>query len=156
MGLVAKIEPWQCCEAELEKLWPQHWREATRQRQELPLEMNRVFYRKAARAGALITATLRSGARLVGYWTVLVGPFLHSVRRVVAHTDLVFILPEMRRGRGLRLLHDVLEAKLRTLRVSAWFAAEKAHSQRKPLFPRLGFELEELSYVKMLGGRLNG
>lgn len=148
----AQLENWVQCERELAALFPLHWQEATQRGEMLPLEMNWPLYRKACHAGALQLATLRAGRELVGYWSVMVGPHLHSKSRRVAHTDLVFIRRERRKGRGLLLLHSVLEQRLRALGVTAWFVAEKEHlANARPLYTRLGFNPEERIYVKFLG-----
>jgi len=112
--------------------------------------MNYRAYEALARSGDFIVVVLRSGGRIVGYWTLVVSPFLHSMGKRVAHTDLVFVRKEFRSRVAWKALHKKVEEILLARGVNFWFVGSKAKKPLTALLSREGFQLEEMSFVKRL------
>lgn len=80
--------------AEFAPLLDKHWREVAHY-EDLPLLPQWERYAQLAQAGALAIFTARRGGQLIGYSVHIVAPSLHySV--LIAHEDILFLLPEHR------------------------------------------------------------
>lgn len=145
----AKQESWAGALSELNGLFPLHWTEV---QSTIPLEMNYAAYRSLEAAGRLVLVTLRDGGALVGYWTCVLAPFLHSRSLRAASTDMVFIKKEARGDRAFPRLHAKMEEVLLRSGVSLWFVGEKVAKPIGAVLQRVGFVPDETVFVKRLGG----
>ena len=141
-------ESWAGAVGELGKLFPLHWEEV---KYSFPLEPNYNAYRGLEAAGALVLVTLREQDALVGYWTCVLTPSLHSRSLRAATTDMVFIKKDHRAGGAFLLLQSKMEEILRKHKVSLWFTGEKLANPIGPALLRVGFAPEERVFLKRLG-----
>ena len=145
--LRADAVKWGDVVGELSQLFPLH-------HQEVGLSdacnMNYRAYEALARSGDFVVVVLRSGGAVVGYWTLLVTPFLHSMGQRCAHTDLVFVRKDFRSRVAWKTLYSKVKEILLARGVNFWFVGSKAKKPLTALLSREGFELEELSFVKRL------
>lgn len=132
---------------ELSQLLPAHHQETGLGE---ALNMNYRAYEGLARSGGLQVVVLRRGSALVGYWTLVVSPFLHSMGHRVAHSDLIYITPAARSRVAWKILFRAVQQILLAKGVDFWFVGSKAKRPIGALLEREGFSLEELSYVKRL------
>ena len=147
--LHAKVERWEDALGEMLGLFPLHWKEVA---SPVPLDMHFSTYRKLAENGTLLLVGLRDGAKLVGYWTLIITPFLHSQSVRAAQTDLLFIHPEARGGgQGFSLLWKVAKEALLARKVGLWFVGEKLVKPLGPLLQKYGFTPHEMAYICELG-----
>lgn len=84
------------------------------------------FYGYIAKCGLLQAVLIHDGDKLVGYCslTTVPSPFNHSY--LVANADGIYVLPEYRGGRALKLIMDEIEKLARTNKANAihWHATE--------------------------------
>lgn len=132
---------------ELSQLFPLHHREVGLAD---TCAMNYRAYEALARSGDFVVVVLRVQGAIVGYWTLLVSPFLHSMGKRVAHTDLVFVREEFRSRVAWKALYNKVKEILLARGVDFWFVGSKAKKPLAALLSREGFELEEMSFVKRL------
>ena len=147
-SLEAKQESWAQSIGELNSLFPLHWEEV---QYAMPLAMNYIAYRSLEAAGTLVLVTLRDDATLVGYWTCVLSPSLHSRSLRAASTDLVFIKKGSRAGGAFSILQRKMEEILLHHKVSLWFTGEKLANPIGPALLRAGFSPEERIFLKRLG-----
>ncbi len=147
MTLRVGLERWEEAVGELSSLFPLHWEEVGLQ---VPLDINYRAYSELARSGGLLLFAVRAGDSLVGYWTMLLAPLLHSRSLRAAHTDMLFIHPEFRSGGAWRQLQQTVERELIVRGVKLWFVSDKMRKPLGLLLARSGFSPEETSYVKRL------
>lgn len=143
-----KQESWAGALAELNKLFPLHWAEV---QSTFPLEMNYAAYRNLEASGSFILVTLREDGALVGYFTCVLSPFLHSRSIRSATTDLVFIHPDHRGRDAFYDLHNKMQEVLKRSGVGLWFVGEKLAKPIGPALRHLGFSPNEMVYLKRLG-----
>lgn len=141
-------ESWAGALGELNRLFPLHWAEV---KSAFPLEMNYSAYRNLEASGSFILVTLREGSALVGYWTCVLSPFLHSRSIRSATTDLVFVQDGHRDCGAFASLHSKMEEVLLRSGVGLWFVGEKVANPIGPALRRLGFTPNEMVYLKRLG-----
>lgn len=139
---------WRDVVGELSQLFPQHFAEGIGTG--MALNINYRAYEQAERSGALLIVGLWRGDSLVGYWTLLVSPFLHSMSHRAAHTDLLYVVPAARSRVAWKTLCKAVQEILLAKGVDFWFVGSKAKRPIGALLEREGFTLEELSYVKRL------
>lgn len=116
-----------------------------------PLEMNYAMYRSLEASGLLVLVGLRRVGSLVGYWTCVTSPFLHSRSLRSASTDLVFIHPEHRKDGAFALLRQGMESVLRHKAVALWYVGEKLANPIGPALRQQGFVADQTVYLKRLG-----
>lgn len=147
MRVRVSLERWQDVVRLMVPLFHEHWEEVGLG---TALEMDYRAYSKLAASGGLLCVCVWAEARLVGYWTLLLSPFLHQRSIRAAHTDLLFVQKEFRSGATFRALFRRVEKELLTRSVELWFVGEKLRRPIGPLLTRYGFSPEEQSWVKRL------
>ena len=119
---------------------------------DIPLRPNWDAYHRAEVAGILRIYTARFMDRLVGYSIFLVTPALHYETSVQANEDVLFILPEYRKGRvGMNLIRYADES-LEREGVQVLRRHVKARHDFGPLLERMGYQLEDYMFSRRLGG----
>jgi GNAT superfamily N-acetyltransferase len=120
------------------------------------LAPDRALYDALDTAGRLRVFTVRgadaAGSHLLGYCILTVAPNPHYTAVLVAHQDVLFILPEHRQGgAGLKLLRHV-ETALRAEGVHCLAQRTKARPDLHlgPLFARLGYTEIDQVWLKRL------
>jgi hypothetical protein len=122
-----------------------------------PLDVNWPAYYGLARSGILKCFALRRGGALVGYNLFFLQPTLHSRRTVWAVNDLVYLIPEERRGwAGVRLIRGT-EQLLREAGAKVILYGSKPDLSSKrhrdsvgKLFARLGYGVFDHNWSKAL------
>lgn len=143
------VEDWSAVLPELLPLFPQHWKEVLAP---APLDMCFSAYRQMEKNGSLLLVTLRSDEKLVGYWTLMITPLLHSQTLRTAQTDLLFIQRDYREGgQGFRTLWSGTREALLSRGVKLWFVGAKLAKPLGPLLEAYGFHPQEMSYLCRLG-----
>lgn len=74
------------------------WQEVGRLKDQYPLEPNWELYQILEDSGNLRIFTARDSGTLVGYFTVISSPSLHSKGKMVASNDVIFLHPNYRKG----------------------------------------------------------
>lgn len=141
------------------EMWPlllRNWRETGVDQDTVPLEPNVALYQAIEGAGNMLLLAARVDGVLVGYACYFIMPSLHHPLRV-AQSDVVYLLPEYRRGSaGLRLLRAVERAlaargvDVVSTGVKAFFANAQGRGQ-DVLMRRLGYRHTENVFMKRVG-----
>ena len=120
------------------------------------LAPDRDLYERIENAGNLRVFTVRVAGALVGYCILTVGTNPHYTAVRMAHQDVLFLLPEFRRGGvGIALLRTV-ERDLRAEGVQCIAQRTKARRDLHlgPLFARLGYAEMDQVWLKRLDVRM--
>lgn len=119
---------------EIRPLLEAHWQEIA-QFPDIPLDPDYEQYARAEAAGQLRIYSARAES-LVGYAIYIVGPAWHYRQSLQARQDILFLLPEYRRGRtGLKLI-QYTEEQLQAEGVQVVYQQFKAWLDFSPLLKR--------------------
>jgi GNAT superfamily N-acetyltransferase len=135
---------------ELIPLLEQHWREIAHY-QDIALDVDREAYETLEHIGCIRCWTARAAGALVGYVVFFVRPNMHYRASKQALQDVLFLLPEYRRGRAGVTLIRVAETRLRDEGVQVvYHHAKKRHPRVGELLGRLGYDLVDEIWAKRL------
>lgn len=147
-----QVESWGACVEEMELLFPAHWLELARFQDEIALKCDRERYANLEKIDALLLITARAGQRLVGYYTGFIFPHLHYCGAGLwGLTDMYFVLPEFRRGTGVRLFL-AFEQALRDRGCVQAVTSCKVHEDHTELLIKLGWTWTDKTFQKHLRG----
>lgn len=91
----------------LEKIAQQDWREIGVDHDKIPLDVDWSHYQSLERAGIYRAIAARRNGRLVGYNSFHLGKHLRHRNAVFGQNDVLYLIPEQRRGAvGLRFLSE--------------------------------------------------
>lgn len=137
---------------EMELLFPQHWKELARFQDEIALKCDRERYAALEKAGALLLITARNEGTLIGYFVGFLFPHLHYCGSGLwGMTDMYFVLPEFRKGTGLKLF-VAFERELRARGVTQAVTSCKVHEDHTELLTKLGWTWTDKTFQKHLKG----
>jgi GNAT superfamily N-acetyltransferase len=143
-------------EEDLTSLWDEamplfeaHWREIAHY-QDIVLDIDREAYAALERADVIRMWTARAAGRLVGYVIFFVRPNMHYRASKQALQDVLFLLPEYRRGPAGLTLIRVAETRLRDEGVQVVYHHAKRTNRVGELLGRLGYELVDEIWAKRL------
>ena len=135
--------------AEAQPLLVAHWREIAHY-QDIELAPEFSVYEVAEQHGNLRCYTARAGTKLVGYAVFFVRHNPHYRNSLQAVQDVLFVLPEHRKGMaGVRLIRHA-EQSLKAEGVQVVYHHVKRTNQVGRLLGRLGYDLVEEIYSKRL------
>ena len=145
-------EAWPDALPEIERHWPNHWREVAIHQDEIPLEPDYDEYARMHRIGALHLTVARNRGAVVGYATAILRRHLHYRSSLTAFFDLYYLRPANRHGMtGVRLLQHV-ENAMRARGVQRIFTGTKVTLDMSRIFNRLGYTETERLHAKLLRG----
>lgn len=128
---------------QIEPLLALHWAEIANNRDVVKLNPDWEKYAKIDASGLVTFFTVRDGGRLVGYSLFITFPLLHYKDVITATNDIIFLLPEYRKGtcgtRLIKMCHD----ELMKSGVDKILWHVKPHSDWSPILERMGYKLEE-------------
>jgi GNAT superfamily N-acetyltransferase len=136
---------------EIRPLLELHWREVARH-PDIPLEPNWTAYEHLQALDILRIYTGREHGRLIGYSIFVVHKDLHYQTSLTADEDLLFLVPEARKGRiGLQLM-QFSEAELAAEGVQLVKRRTKVAERLNfgALLERMGYEPIDVVYGKRL------
>jgi GNAT superfamily N-acetyltransferase len=134
---------------EMYPLLEAHWEEIAHYK-DIPLEPDVTAYAALEEAGALRCYTVRDADKLIGYAVFFVRRGMHYSGSLQAIQDVLFLLPEYRRGgTGPRLIR-YSERQLAAEGVQAVYHHCKITNRVGGLLVRLGYELIDEVYGKRL------
>jgi GNAT superfamily N-acetyltransferase len=126
-----------------------HWQEIAHYK-DIPLDPDTDAYLALDGAGALRVYTARADGQLIGYCIYFVRPNIHYRTSLQAVQDVLFLLPEHRKGRvGFGLIHFADE-QLRAEGVQAAYQHVKKSHDFGPLLERMGYEHVDTIYGRRL------
>lgn len=140
-----QIEPWADCAEEMVGLWRSYGVEAG-----LEVAPDNETYRLLSDDGALILATMRADAELVGIHRSIIGPDLHFGGKPYAVCDGWFVLPAWRRGQAALRLLALAEDEARKRGCASIVQASSPHRPIDRLLARLEWDRGETLFRKWL------
>lgn len=138
---------------EIEPLLMEHWKERA-EYDDIPLDPDWDAYERMQSVGVLRIFTARDvDQQLIGYCVTMVLPHLHHRTVLMAMQDLIFIVPEQRRGGLGMALIEYVESALAAEGVKVTTQHMKAKHSFGKMLERVGYELMDLIYTKRLDKR---
>ncbi len=126
-----------------------HWEEIAHYK-DIPLDPDIDVYTAVENLGNSRCYTVRDDGRLVGYVLFFVRGHMHYKMSIQAIQDVLFLLPEYRKGRiGIKFLQWAEEA-LTAEGVQVIYQHVKTTNKAGELMERLGYELVDKVYAKRL------
>ena len=146
-----KQEKLKDCLVEIAELLPAHASEVLLYRDNLEVCPNFDVYMQLEEAGGLTIVTARWRTKLVGYVVYIQGPKPHYENTVFATADLVYVLPEYRKGWvGINLLKEG-EKVLKNIGVSVVLVGVTRDKDFSRVLEKLNYEAVEINMAKYLG-----
>jgi len=135
--------------SDLAPLIEQHYQEIARYH-DIPLNPDVEQYGQLENTGMFRIYTVRHDDQLIGYAAYLVSTNIHYMDSMQAHQDVLFVTPAYRKSRiGIQLI-QYADKQLQQDGVQLVYHHVKINHNFGPLLERLGYELNELLYVKRL------
>lgn len=147
-----QIEKWATFYPDGKEIFPAHWRELALHQEEIQLAIDEVKYQTLDAAEILLILTARDAEKLVGYYLWFLMPHPHYRTSLMGLTDMYYVLPEYRKGTGLRLFR-ASEAELKARGVIKAITSCKAHQDHRRFLELMGWELSDYTMVKLLGDK---
>ena len=140
----------------LENIWDEfivlcaeHWKETEGYRHNQPFNLSKERYLGYEKAGWYLQFTARDEGKLVGHVGIYVLPSMHS-QQLIANEDMLFLLPEARKGRNALRLHQFVEDEMRRRGVVEITATVKPFNNAGKLLEYLGYSMVTYGYSKHL------
>lgn len=133
---------------ELCALFQDHWDEIALNKQVMALKPDMPRYKAMAEAGNLLVLGAWQDGALVGYSVNFVMQHLHYADLRICSNDLLFVSPEVRKGRvGLRLIRATeVAAKDVGARLMLWHG--KPNTTLVEIMPALGYGVQDVIFSK--------
>ena len=145
-----QIEPWAKFYPDAKDLFLLHWKELGLNHEAVPLDCDVEGYANLDKIGKLFILTARASGRLVGYLTFFLHGHLHyKSSGLMALTDMYFVLPEFRRGTGLKLFR-FWEQFLRERNIVQAITSCKVHEDHTRMFELMGWTHSDNTFIKVL------
>jgi predicted N-acetyltransferase YhbS len=145
------FETLRTAESEIDALVKSYFADTNAQDSQPPLQMVWPFYRNLEDKDRLVIVGAREGAELVGFVMYAIMDHPHHGGMKFALCDILAVATK-HRGRGVgKTLVEAAEVYFRTTdRAEAIIHAFRVIYDTEPLFPKLGFQLIEKQYIKVL------
>ena len=150
MSVTYQQEPLYKVMGEVTELLALDWEEVGRSEDIYPLDLDWKLYQLLEDNNSLKIFTARFEGKLVGYFTVVVSPSLHSKGKFVAANDAIFLHPNYRKGLFGTKLFKFAE---RCIKEDGFQDLQVIYTERfdiSPLLARLGYVKVETKYEKRL------
>lgn len=149
-AIACQVERWRDVLAEMEPLFPLHWRELAVNQHAIKIDLDHEKYAALDDLGILHLVTARADGRLVGYAIAFLMPHPHyKSSGPMAMTDMYFLLPEFRHGAGVKLFRH-FESSLRAKGIIQAITSCKRHQDHTRFLEALGWTWTDKTFVKLL------
>tara|TARA_R110000868_G_scaffold340099_1_gene600763 strand:+ start:786 stop:1256 length:471 start_codon:yes stop_codon:yes gene_type:complete len=136
---------------EISNLLQDHWEEIALNKEKIKLNPDWGAYSVLYKSGKLGIYTARKEGKLIGYFVVIAGSNPHYKDHLFAVNDIIYLVPEHRKGFvGIKLI-KYAEKDLKNFGVSVFTINTKVHKPFDSVLERLGFNLIERVYSKYIG-----
>jgi len=139
----------------MEPLFPLHWRELAVNQHAVKIDLDREKYANLEKQDMLHVVTVRASFgtnpnKLVGYAIAFLMPHMHyKSSGPMAMTDMYFVLPEFRRGAGLKMFREY-ERSLRAKGILCAITSCKVHQDHQAFLEALGWTWTDKTFIKLL------
>ena len=136
---------------EISNLLQGHWEEIALNKEKIKLNPDWDAYSALYESGKLGIYTARKNNKLIGYFVVIANSNPHYKDHLFAVNDIIYLVPEHRKGFvGIKLI-KYAEKDLKNFGVSVFTINTKVHKPFDSVLERLGFNLIERVYSKYIG-----
>lgn len=153
MRLKFAVEPLADCWDEIIPLASAHWHETmTWYRTKQPFAPNFERYNEYDKNGWMITVTVRDpdeDNKLVGHGILYIVPSMHTQKKICTE-DVMFLLPEYRRGRNALRFYEFAEQELIRRGAVEVLATAQPKTGAARILEHIGFTLVNYQYSKHL------
>lgn len=150
MPVTYQQEPLFKVKDEVSELLVLDWKEVGRLHNNFPLDPDWDLYQILEDNDALKIFTVRSEGNLVGYFSVIISPSLHSKGKFVVMNDVIFLHPDYRKGfLGIKLFKFVEDC----LRQDGFDQLQVVYTEKNDLSDlllRQGYDKVETKFEKRL------
>ena len=151
MNLTFHNENWAEFYQEAKELFPLHWKELAVFQDKYKPDVDYWRYLKMHELGIIDILAARVSGRLVGYVVAFLQVHLHyKSAGTMAYTDMYFVLPEFRKGVGLRLFVE-FEKRMKAKGVVQLMTSCKVEHDRTEFFEKLGWAHTDNTFAKYIG-----
>lgn len=126
------------------------WEEIEHNKELLPLDPDWETYESLEAQGLMQIYTVRDEERLVGYFTVMLFPSLHSKGRILAANDVIYLDAKYRRGLVGYRMFKFVEKCLKEDGHDTFYVTATEENPIDPLMKRLGYKKIETKFEKVL------
>lgn len=138
------------CWDEIVKLAAAHWHETMQwQHGKQPFAPDFERYNAYDKAGWAVTFTARDNGRLVGHGLMYVTPSMHT-QKLIATEDVMFLLPEYRRGRNALRFYQFVEQEMARRGAVEITVTAKPDTGAARILEHLGCTLVNYQFAKHL------
>lgn len=145
-----QTESWRGCRDGDDHVLKRHYEEIAHNKQDIKLDPDWARYDAMEQAGNLIAYTARDEGKLVGYSVFFVNYHIHYNSTLVGQNDVLYLLPEYRKGMtGIRLIkYSIAQLEARGVDKIHWHV--KFDHDFRVILERLGFVSEEVIVSKVI------
>ena len=130
-----------------------HWEEIALDHESIPYSLDEQKYQAMDDSGILHVLAARLNGQLIGYYIAFIMPHIHyQYAGMMAYTDIYYMLPGHRNGgNGIQLFMEAEKSLIAKGVVKAYLST-KVHKDMGKLFERLGWNLSDRTFTKLLPG----
>jgi GNAT superfamily N-acetyltransferase len=150
MAVTFQQETFQKLMPELPEIFYKNWRELEKNHDALPLKVDWNRYLLAEATGKLKILTARENGKLIGYFFLYIDTTAQNTDIKKAASDVVYILPEHRKGTTGWKFIDAVKQFARDLGAKQLYISHKKIAGLAPLLERKGMTLEEEVHTCLL------
>lgn len=136
-----------------DEVWPlleQDWQEIEHNKDLLPLDPDWDLYESLESQGLLQVFTARNNGKLIGYFTVVIFPSMHSRGQMLVANDVIYLAKEYRKGFvGLKLFKFV-EKCLKEDGHKLLYITTTEQNPIDNMLERMGYKKIETKFEKVL------
>ncbi len=148
--IVFAQEPFALIVAGLKTLTVRHWEEIAHNKELIKLDPDWEKYQNLGDMGIAHFTSARKNNELVGYQIYFVMPHMHYKSSLTAISDVLFLAPEVRKGRtGIKLI-QFAEKNLKAIGVQRVLQNVKLSNDWGTILEVLGYKPFERIYAKLL------
>ena len=127
------------------------WEEMYHDKGSYPFDPDWDLYYLLEESGSLLLFTARDSGKLIGYFSVIIGPSLHSKGKLVVSNDIIYLHKNYRKGLIGVKLFKFSEACLAESGYNQLQVITSERNNIDSLLKRLGYEKIETKFEKRLG-----
>ena len=143
-------ETYQTVRKEIEDLIVKHYEEIALNKEHVPLVPDWQGYKNLEDKGLLAIIGARDNGKLIGYSIFFIKNHIHYNKTLFANNDVLFLLPEYRKGRtGINLIRKS-EDYLKALGVTKVLWHIKVNNDFRLILHRMGYVDEDIMVGKIL------
>ena len=151
MPITYQQEPLFKVEPDITELAYLDWEEMYHDKGSYPFDPDWDLYYLLEESGSLLIFTARDSGKLIGYFSVMIGPSLHSKGKLVVSNDIIYLHKDYRKGLTGVKLFKFTEACLAESGYKQLQVTTSEKNNIDSLLKRLDYEKIETKFEKRLG-----